>query len=148
MEFIRFFHPKHYDKHRNEFKSLAFKTIRNGGASILWVECIKSSGLTICEHASKFYESAITGDPPVFWRFDSSSLPATLEIQQTDGGNNDPCHHDIFWQPDRLKHRNADDALREIVKNIDIMTLERCRNGQPELISEVDLLDFARVADG
>lgn len=147
MEYARFIHPKHYDPTNREFKRLAFKTVGNGGASGIRLSCVEASGLTICQHSRKYYDGNITGEPPVFLIFDDSALPDTLTIEQTDVGNSDKCHHDVFNKADRSKYKHADKALKAIVKALDIYSLRRCRNGHHTAVNDDDIADFVRIAE-
>jgi hypothetical protein len=86
----------HWD-HRNGggFNDMAFKSTGNPlGASIILEHCGVDASGTICAHIDKFYPG-VGGRPAVFWRFDDSQIDAACWIEQTDGGNNDDCHHEI-----------------------------------------------------
>ncbi len=141
MEYIRFIHPKYYDRRTADFKSLAFRTSSNGGASILELPCVRRESVTICNHARKHYESKTTGDPPVFLQFGNALLLQGSVIKHS-RSNGDICHYEVFHS----NKRRLDKNLKKILKNTNPRDLNICRNGEHRRVTNMDLLRFEAIA--
>ena len=96
MEFIRPVHPKHYSRNRKRFESVAFQNSSDGsGISVISSSCIKRKNKNICGHIEKYYSSPLTGDPIIFWKINSDTLPTSCRFVQSPSTTGDECHHNI-----------------------------------------------------
>lgn len=95
MEYVRLFHPNHFDSRLGRFKSSAFKNSSNGGgASIFELDCgIKISG-DVCSHIKRFYPN-VGGDPAVYWVFEADELPQGSSLEAAPSNTGDLCHRNI-----------------------------------------------------
>ena len=122
MGFIRLIHPTHYDATKNRFNNMALKKSSDGtGASIISVECIDGTGRNICDHIRKFY-SEVSGEPPVFWRFDQLDLPDGYRIEQSTSHSGDECHHAV--------HDVSNNQLKKLITRVPIEAAMVCANGE------------------
>src|ERR1700736_1929011 len=100
MEYARLLHPNKFDARINRFTSVAFKNSSgNSGVSVIDCECVRATGSEICDHARAYYASQ-TGEPPIYWKFDDSILPATYRIAKKTSPSGDICHRNIHDVPD------------------------------------------------
>lgn len=90
---VRILNPKHYDRTKQRFTSLAFRP-KDGTLSVVNKQCVLNSGTTVCEHIEKFYGN-VAGKPPVFWEFLYEQLPFDCEIAQRTEENGDECHYNL-----------------------------------------------------
>ena len=95
MGVVRLIHGKHFDHHRKEFKSLAFKPSTGGGTSVLCEDCIEQGGRSHCCHIRVYYDDGIAGNPAIYWRVPAEAYapPRRIEQETTDSG--DDCHYNI-----------------------------------------------------
>ncbi len=51
----------------------------------------------MCAHVKRYYSSVpgVMSHPPIFWEFDSASLPEGSEAMCEIGDTGDPCHYNI-----------------------------------------------------
>jgi hypothetical protein len=89
---VRLVHPKHYSEEQHRFKSPAFKDTDGTGISVVDESCVEALPALLCEHIQKYYKSSISGEPPVFWRFEYSD--EFVQIVHDDD-DEDPCHYNI-----------------------------------------------------
>ena len=94
MAHIRIIHPKHYDRKRNRFTSLALRPSSNGGVSTIDPDCVSELEKSICGHIREYY-TGIHGDPIIFCILDQTFY-AGCEIGTEPSGSGDICHRDIF----------------------------------------------------
>ena len=95
MAFVRLCHPKHYEKYKQRFKSLAFKlSSEDGGASTFDRDCGIATSGTLCAHIARFYPN-VGGDPAVFRIFEPSELPNSAHFDREKSDSGDECHHNV-----------------------------------------------------
>lgn len=93
MECIHLIHPSKYNGNEDRWFRTAFRN-NAGSLSIIGCECMAVGGTTACEHIRKYdYKqfTAVVGEPPIFWKFDTDILPAGGRLRQQ--GRRDPCHY-------------------------------------------------------
>lgn len=133
MRYIRLVHPKHYDARTRKFKNLAFKNSSDGsGASVILEACGAAASGSICAHIRRHYPG-IGGEPPVFWPFDDSVLPAGHVIEQDTSDAGDDCHHVVKGVTNGTLKRN-------FVDKWELSDLAICDNGtyRPLTAADVD----------
>ena len=109
MQLIRVINKRyHYDKNKGRFTSLAFKPSSNGGISVFCQKCAVEISGTICGHIQNYY-SDVSGEPPVYWEFDSKILPSTHVIKESPSASGDECHRDIM----NLSKRDAEQVFKK-----------------------------------
>jgi hypothetical protein len=76
---------------------LVFKNSKDGsGISVIDESCAIGNSQCVCTHVKKFYSGfPFCSDPPIFWIFDSTSLPVTCQFNQCPSITGDPCHHNV-----------------------------------------------------
>ena len=95
MQLIRLVHPRHFDKNKNRFQSIAFQpSTANGGISVFCPSCAMETSGKYCQHIRNYYAD-ISGIPSIFWLFDTSILPSNHVIEESLSSTNDHCHRDI-----------------------------------------------------
>jgi hypothetical protein len=123
MEYVRFLHRDHFDPRpqQNRFKSLAFKNSSNGGgASVVQRPCVDATGLTICDHARKYYSPRVTGEPPIFWIFDEAVLSTARRFEKIKTDSGDECHYNL--------HGVSDAELKRLLKATPLSDFMICEN--------------------
>ena len=134
MWFIRLSHPRHYDRTKNRFNSMALKKSSDGsGASIISRKCIDDTGKTICDHIRDFYPD-VSGEPPVFWEFDEALLPNDSRIEQVTSESGDECHHAI--------HDVSNGKLRKLIIEVPIEDAAVCMNGNHVPLTQTKILSL------
>ena len=93
MGFIRLIHIKHWDRKRQRFQSLAFKSSTDNGISVIETECIADRGRAICEHVRTYY-SVVAGEPVIFWEVPDDVYDGCEFVQETTDTGDD-CHYNI-----------------------------------------------------
>jgi hypothetical protein len=88
-------------------------------------------GRTICEHARQFYSKHTTGEPPIFWIFDDSIIPAGSSLKHNTSDTGDVCHYDIIAATDK--------QLKAILKTKTISDFYICDNGNHRQLRREDL---------
>lgn len=97
MPLINLIHIADYDRTRGRFRSEAFEPSsaeHGGGISVFDAECAMVRSGSICAHARKYYPT-VANEPPIFWQFDFSILPAGVTIDKTPSNTGDECHRDL-----------------------------------------------------
>lgn len=138
MEYIRFVNPAiYYDYRLNRLNRLAFGGVEQGGASVLDIKCIDSTGRPWCEHIAKHYGrfTARTGEPPVFWKFDTTKLPAGAAVNLT---KKKTCHAAVT--------EVTDDQLGDLIASVDPGELMICDGGIARPVTDADIEGFGRQA--
>lgn len=137
MEYVRFLHPKNFDHKRKCFAEIAFKKSSSDGcASLVERTCVEASELNLCAHAAKYYPSAVTGDPPIFWIIDEAHLPPDKEIVQKTSAKGDRCHYNLS--------NVSNNKLGKLVAGADPKTMFICEDGTPRHLTEADMDSFPR----
>lgn len=96
MQLVRIIHQRHFDPHLGRFQSLAFRpSSQNAGISTFTADCAMDVSGAICAHIAGYYPN-VSGDPPIFWQFDSGILPAHHLLDATPSDTGDVCHRDIL----------------------------------------------------
>jgi len=67
---------------------------------------------TICSHIRTFY-ATVTGEPIVYWPFDSSILGTKAILEKRESNTGDICHYDIK----NLSNKEAKEIFREHAKS-------------------------------
>src|SRR5579863_8133943 len=105
MFFVRTVHITRYKAKRKRFEE-CFNAI-GGGISVFQYQCAKRQSKSICLHIRDYYKSTVNV-PILYCVFDANEIinftkqisnGAIVSIEQTDGGNKDPCHYDILNVP-------------------------------------------------
>jgi hypothetical protein len=80
--------------------------------SVIQLECARNeSGDLVCNHIRQYYPD-VSGEPPVFFVFDETQLPAGSLIDQVapQQMGDDPCHYNVTGVGDgqlkKLRKRN------------------------------------------
>ena len=94
QQLVRIIHQRHFDRNLGRFQSLAFKPSSNGGISVFCARCAVETTGSACQHIQRFYPE-VSGEPPIFWTFNTSILPDEHIIEETLSDTNDSCHRDI-----------------------------------------------------
>lgn len=63
--------------------------------SVVEAECAERCSGVICEHAKKFYDNGIIGDPIMFYLIEPEEIPPPGQANQSRSSTGDDCHHDI-----------------------------------------------------
>jgi len=131
---IRLIHGKHYDKRRKRFTSLAFKNSEGGGISVILGDCVDASRRSICQHIRTYYPARIAGEPPIYWEFPQSILPAEKCVEpHIDPAITDPCHANI--------ERVCDSQAKQLLPR-DLAIYQICVNGKSRGLTEADLFQY------
>ena len=112
---VRLVHPKHFSEELSRFKSPAFKDTDGSGISVVDERCVEALPANLCEHIKAHYTSGISGEPPVFWRFEYSE--SFVQIVPDDSAG-DPCHHNIVGISDK--------TARKMITKVKIEHMEIC----------------------
>ncbi len=129
MEYIRLLHPRDFDRRRNRFTSLALRNLQ-GSLSVIDPDCVEGTGAGLCDHIRRYYPG-ITGEPPIFWRFDSSVLPVSHRVETQPSTSGDDCHRNI--------HGVTDGSYRAVIINIAVSNYSICCEGGTRDLTENDL---------
>jgi hypothetical protein len=98
---------------------------------------VYATGAGICEHAGRYYDAAITGEPPIFWISDESVLGAGFRLEQQRFASGDDCHFNI--------HGVSDAHYKRLLKSKRIVDFLICGGGIPRAFGTRRL---ARLASG
>jgi hypothetical protein len=102
--------------------------------SVVQLECVTQRSSVICRHAREFYKNE-TGEPPIFWIFDSEILPPEKKFAQRSYENNDPCHYDV----DNV----SNNKLWKLFKKVHWSQFMICDNGNFRPLTQDDIKAFA-----
>ena len=117
---------------KNRFKSLAFNvSSTDGGISSVDAGCAKELSNTECRHIRSYYSSAISGEPPVFWKFRPRELPDSVGFCKEPSGTGDPCHINIRGL--------TKGQCRKIVNSLSIDQLEICDDDGTRVLTIADI---------
>lgn len=132
-EIIRLLHPYHYSETKQRYKSSAFsKSSKDGGVSVVDLDCIRQGTKSICDHITEFYPESIAGNPPIFWRFTDAILPTNTKLVQKTSKFGDVCHHNI----DNMSKAEC----KSFLKGHTLLEFEICDSGAPRTVTEHDII--------
>lgn len=94
MQYLRFVHPRNFDKNTGRFNDLTFKNSSNSGMSVVERGCAEALSGQLCRHARQFY-ATIAGEPPIFYILDESELPSGASLVRDPNDSGDPCHREV-----------------------------------------------------
>jgi len=127
-EFVRILHAYDYSYEQKRFKSTAFQNSKDGGGiSIFDPDCALGRSDSICRHITKFY-SAISDDPPVFWRRSIQEIPDGSELRAIPSDTGDDCHFDI--------HGLSNNKSGKFFKRNQVDSIYICEDGIPVPLTE------------
>ena len=134
VRLVRLIHGKHYDKRQKRFRSFAFKNSSDGGISIILRDCVDDSKQSVCQHILIYYSTRIAGEPPIYWEFLQSILPAEHCVEpHIDPAIKDPCHANI----QRVPNSQAKKLLPT-----DLADYQICVHGGSRSLTESDLSQY------
>ena len=91
---IRTIHIRHFHPRRKRFTSEAFKRFGDG-ISVFDHECALGVSGDVCGHIRRFYQPGAASEPPIYWAFDTGSLPSGHRLVRETSASGDDCHYDI-----------------------------------------------------
>ncbi len=100
MGHVRLVHPKHWERSRNRFGDLAFKSVPGSGLSIFDIACAEAASSLICAHIEAFYKN-VGGDPAVFLIVADEEWPAGYQLDATPSDSGDDCHREVVGVKDK-----------------------------------------------
>ncbi len=110
---------------------MAFKpSSTDGGISVINLECVTRSGISICEHIAKFYPTAAE-QSPMFWEFSSEAIVPNAILTQKTGPTGDECHYNITG----LTKGDA----KKIIYSVPVASAFMCENGKPRALTLEDM---------
>src|ERR1700688_4356145 len=136
MESVHLIHPRKYDVKGGTFIRDAFANNR-GSLSIIDEECAEQTSGSVCAYIRIHYGRlpGVASNPPVFWRFDTSSLHAPHRL--VDATNvRDPCQYVVEGL--------TDEQLWQSFENVDISNLEICENGTTRKLTLLDIKEILK----
>jgi hypothetical protein len=102
MDYIRWLHQDEFLHNHGRFPSTVFRNL-GGSLSLVDSECVAANGISICDHARKYYRDTNTvGEPPIFWRFDGEILPNPRCVEEQPTKSGDKCHRNIYGITDKV----------------------------------------------
>jgi hypothetical protein len=135
MKFIRILNAVHYDARKQRFTSLAFKNSTGGGISVIHYECILAQNQTACRHIEQFYPPPTSSQPPIFWIFDETRLPADFTAKQQTTQSGDICHYNLLGVSDK--------AARDLLLRQRLMEFQICENETSRPLTSADLGNYS-----
>ena len=134
MECVQLIHIRFYDWRKRRFTSLAFRNSTNGGASVIDRACIDVSGNSVCVHIVTFYPDTVSGDPAIYWEFDTAILPNPHRLEQQTTPSGDVCHYNI--------HDLSDKQLKTEFRIVSVSEMSICDGGadRPLTYDDVEAL--------
>ena len=96
MEVVRLIRISEWIEKEQRFGSPGFSVSNSdGGISVIKCSCVAERNAPICKHIRDFYQKSTTGDPPVYWKFDTDIIPESIELKQKTTDSGDVCHFNI-----------------------------------------------------
>ena len=100
MGHVRLVHPRHWERNKDRFSDLAFKSAADSGMSVFDIACAEARSGLICAHIDAFYKN-VGGDPAVFLIVEDADWPNGWSMKHARSDSGDDCHREVEGPSDK-----------------------------------------------